>query len=154
MVEELGSGSSGEEAEQPLLYDEFVTAKTPFDFNAEPDDPREATLQMRAGSFPFTLSNCLQKKTRMRAATTLRTNLIALDPKRLTLAFCQPIGENVRLRCVGRNQFRVMGKLSEDGETLAEWPPSASAPPASYQQRPQIEPWIDGSYVFTYNCQR
>ncbi|KAI6178253.1 RBR-type E3 ubiquitin transferase [Aphelenchoides besseyi] len=146
MIEEIGSGvSSGEEVEIPMQYDEFVTAKTPFDFNAEP------TVNEKR------LCRCPQEDENLDACNyDDSTNSINLDPKRITLSFCQSIRNITHgVRCLGRNhQFIVIGQIAEDGQTLSEVNEVAAychCPNGIYQQTLQVQPWSKG-YLFSYKC--
>lgn len=71
----------------------------------------------------------------------------------LSLSFCQPVHDTIRLKCLGgRQMLRVMGKIHENGEALTDVDDTAAfcSCPGSYE-RARIEPWLSG-YIFSYRC--
>jgi len=146
LIEEIGSGQgSGNEPEVHMLYDEFAIAKTPFDFNADPE-----LIQKR-------LCRCADEtEDDQKCSFDEMEKLMQIDST-LSLSFCQPIQNLFRLKCLGRRHMvRVMGPIHENGEALTDVNDTAAfcTCPGSYQ-RAKVEPWVNGVlYIFSYRCSK
>jgi len=143
LIEEIGSGhgSGQDHIEVQMQYDEFVTSKTPFDFNADPE-----LVQKR-------LCRCAdESEEEQKCGFDEAENVMQIDST-VSLGFCQPIQNTIRLKCIGRrNMVRIIGKIHETGEALTSIDDTAAfcSCPGDYK-RARIEPWLN-EYVFSYRC--
>ncbi|CAD5209381.1 unnamed protein product [Bursaphelenchus xylophilus] len=135
-----GSGQgSGLELNEPI-YDEFVTAVTPFDFDAEPESKEKRLC--KCGSESEDDQTC---------SFEAPDNVLTIDSS-LSLALCQPVKEVIHTQCYGRRHFlMIIGKLNESGEGVADVSETHVSCTCDKYLRVGIEPWTEG-YVFHYRC--
>ncbi|CAD5206516.1 unnamed protein product [Bursaphelenchus okinawaensis] len=137
--DDVSSGQgSGTHISEPI-YDEFVTAVTPFDFEAEPrsTDTRLCRCEGETDDEP----SCSFDSS---------DNVLTIDST-VSLSLCKPVKDTVHSKCFGRRHFvTIIGQLDDNGGLTNITETHVPCTCDSYS-RVATEPWTEG-FVLSYRC--